>query len=92
MILSTSVNLCICCGEIIPEGRLICLLCEKKSETPPTPYPRYAGKYIIRNTYTMGYLLRSMGKPRIFSSRTEAWEYMKAHSLSPSCFEIEKIK
>lgn len=91
MIITSNVNVCICCGEIIPEGRLICLLCEKKSETP-TPQPTFTGRYIIRNTYTMAYLLRSMGKPRIFSSRTEAWEYMKAHSLNPNCFQIEKIK
>ena len=23
-------NRCVCCGEIIPEGRMVCLLCEKK--------------------------------------------------------------
>lgn len=88
---STSVNICICCGAIIPEGSLVCLSCEKKSETP-TPQPRFTGKYIIRNKITMAYLLRSMAKPHIFHSRNEAWEYMKAHKLNPNCFDIEKIK
>jgi len=23
-------NRCVCCGEIIPEGRLVCPICEKK--------------------------------------------------------------
>jgi len=27
-------NTCICCGEVIPEGRMVCVNCEKKaSET-----------------------------------------------------------
>lgn len=91
MIVSTSVDLCICCGATIPEGRFVCPLCEKKSETP-TPNPKFTGRYIIRNTNTMAYLLRSMNKPHIFHSRTEAWEYMKQLNLNPECYEIEKIK
>jgi hypothetical protein len=89
MIISTPVNTCVCCGEIIPEGKHICYICEKKSETPN---PKYTGKYAIRNKYTMAFLLKSMNKPRIFLSRTEAWEYMKANKLNPRCFEIEKIR
>lgn len=91
MIVLTSVEVCICCGAIIPEGRMICLSCEKKSEMP-TPQPIFTGRYIIRNTNTGAYLLRSMTKPRIFQSRNEAWEYMRANNLNPNCFEIEKIK
>ena len=26
-------NTCVCCGEIIPEGRMVCVNCEKKIET-----------------------------------------------------------
>lgn len=91
MAVTTNVDVCICCGAIIPEGRMICLSCEKKSETP-TPQPKFTGRYIIRNTNTMAYLLRSMNKPHIFSSRTEAWEFMKINNLNPNCYEIEKIK
>lgn len=25
-------NRCVCCGEIIPEGRMVCLKCEKVVE------------------------------------------------------------
>lgn len=91
MIVLTSVEVCICCGAIIPEGRMICLSCERNSETP-TPQPIFTGRYIIRNTNTGAYLLRSMTKPRIFQSRNEAWEYVRANNLNPNCFEIEKIK
>ena len=27
----TDANRCVCCGEIIPEGRQTCILCEQKS-------------------------------------------------------------
>lgn len=91
MAVTTNVDICVCCGAIIPEGSLVCLSCEKKSETP-TPNPKLTGRYIIRNTNTMAYLLCSMSKPYIFSSRTEAWEYMKQLNLNPECYEIEKIK
>lgn len=26
-----SVDRCVCCGEIIPEGRQVCILCERKA-------------------------------------------------------------
>jgi hypothetical protein len=32
IISKTSVDLCVCCGEYIPEGRMVCPQCEKKSQ------------------------------------------------------------
>ena len=29
---NTNVDRCVCCGEIIPEGRMICIKCEKVGE------------------------------------------------------------
>lgn len=31
---ATGVNTCVCCGAIIPEGRLICTICEKELTVP----------------------------------------------------------
>ena len=30
-----NVNRCVCCGEIIPEGRQVCLNCERSPEDDP---------------------------------------------------------
>lgn len=30
---------CVCCGEIIPEGRMVCLQCEWKYRRPPAQEP-----------------------------------------------------
>ena len=32
-------NRCVCCGEIIPEGRLVCPKCENNTENNTDPYP-----------------------------------------------------
>jgi RNA polymerase subunit RPABC4/transcription elongation factor Spt4 len=29
---NTNVDRCVCCGEIIPEGRMVCITCEKAGE------------------------------------------------------------
>ena len=31
-------NTCICCGEVIPEGRQVCINCEEKLSKNYTPY------------------------------------------------------
>lgn len=29
------IDTCVCCGEIVPEGRMVCLACELKYEEKP---------------------------------------------------------
>ena len=31
---ATNVNTCVCCGAIIPEGTMICIMCEKELSVP----------------------------------------------------------
>ena len=31
---ATGVNTCVCCGAIIPEGTLVCMMCEKELTVP----------------------------------------------------------
>lgn len=38
-------NRCVCCGEIIPEGRQVCIRCKKE----------VSGKMSVRNTYLKDY-------------------------------------
>ena len=38
-------NRCVCCGEIIPEGRQVCIRCEKE----------VSGKMSVRDTYLKDY-------------------------------------
>ena len=33
-----TVNRCVCCGEIIPEGRMVCPVCESKTMRRKTQY------------------------------------------------------
>lgn len=30
-------NRCVCCGEVIPEGRQICIVCERKESKNERP-------------------------------------------------------
>ena len=44
-------NTCITCGRVIPEGRHICLACERENEVNPlTPKPRTNGDRIRQMT------------------------------------------
>ena len=38
---------CVCCGEIIPEGRQVCLICERKISQQPT----FGGDHQLRAKY-----------------------------------------
>ena len=31
---AADVNTCVCCGRIIPEGTLVCMICEKELSVP----------------------------------------------------------
>lgn len=46
------VDRCVCCGEIIPEGRQICPICEKgtKKMAELKPCPFCGGKAIFKST------------------------------------------
>lgn len=48
-------NYCVCCGEIVPEGRMVCPLCEAKcaEQRPHRPKQMEGGKcafHRIRNS------------------------------------------
>lgn len=39
-----SENRCICCGDVIHDGRQVCQLCEARSEDKPCKQPERSGK------------------------------------------------
>lgn len=44
-----SVDRCVCCGEVIPDGGMVCPICKDKSRTPPVWYAikhKKSGKYL----------------------------------------------
>lgn len=93
MAFMSSVNTCVCCGEVIPEGRQVCPKCLDKCDAfNGVQKPKYTGEYVLRNKYTYALLRKKMLTPIVFYSRAEAWEYMRKHKLNPKCFEIVKIK
>lgn len=83
-------NSCVCCGEAIPEGSQACPKCLK---TYPNSKKQYCtGKYALRNTITMAFVLEKMGKPKTFINRSAAWDFIKAARLNPKCYEVVKLK
>ena len=58
------VDRCVCCGEIIPEGRMVCPNCEIKGVTPLTKHD--ASEQAYKNGYSAGYEAgrRSVGRKR----------------------------
>lgn len=40
-------NLCVCCGNEIPEGRLVCFTCERLGKTQPSE--KNAGKNTVKS-------------------------------------------
>lgn len=65
-------NRCVCCGEIIPEGRQVCFLCELEAEHAY----RVPGEYDTYSQYNEGWtdaLDRVRGRLKsIFREREEA--------------------
>ena len=53
---------CVCCGEVIPEGRMVCPICLAKLKDAPTtlrtmtPEERKKGKWYLRDTTRYGRL------------------------------------
>ena len=47
-------NRCVCCGETIPEGRMVCPTCESKSHDAPTmTMKNFFTEEVIKKTYVM---------------------------------------
>lgn len=57
---------CICCGEIIPEGRQVCLSCEEEISKPNQPHKEIASHKGL--LYHLEYLLTSR-KERLWSKQ-----------------------
>lgn len=36
---NTNADFCVCCGELVPEGRMVCLSCENQPLQNTTPIP-----------------------------------------------------
>ena len=44
------IDRCVCCGDIIPEGRQVCSTCEKHFDNPATHCPDCEAPLIVMNT------------------------------------------
>ena len=58
-------NRCVCCGEIIPEGRQVCIRCEKE----------VSGKMSVRDTYLKDYGITDSDAKKIVSFCRSATGY-----------------
>lgn len=58
-------NRCVCCGEIIPEGRQVCMRCEKE----------VSGKMSVRDTYLKDYGITDSDAKKIVSFCRSATGY-----------------
>lgn len=58
-------NRCVCCGEIIPEGRQVCMRCEKE----------VGGKMSVRDTYLKDYGITDSDAKKIVSFCRSATGY-----------------
>lgn len=62
-------DICVCCGEYVPEGRMVCTICEEKAKKASESMPEYSTADLCwkgvregRSVPTKGYTLSRNGK------------------------------